>query len=623
MTKFFTKIKNAILKHKIRTVIVIIILAVGVYYGYPKLFPAQTSTQYVTQPAAKTTITVSVTGSGQVSDLNRIDLKPAVGTNNAIVSQANFKTGDLVKAGQVVVTLDQKNNLAALSQAQSSLANAQANYQNLLSGPTALDKQISQNSVNQAQTNYNNAVTSLASTKQSVALSLAQTQKTLDDLNNLNQPSTKRDSIVNTIQSQLNSDKTILDSENSILTSDNLKNVLSVQNTDYLNNAQNNYSDSLPLLDTANNSLNTASLYESDSNLSQAANDAITALNKTLASLNSLYSAFQNSVTSSSVSQSQLDSYKSSVSGQVSSLNSGIFSIQTAEQSLTDAITAAQNSLANTELSTTQQLTSAQNSIQSSLNSWQSAKDQYAKLIAPATASAIATAKAQISSASSQLQQAQTSYNNNLIVAPFDGQIAVINVQVGDQVGASTIIATIITQQRIAIIPLNEVDAAKVQFGDKVIATFDAITDLSLTGKVAQIDNLGTVSQGVVTYNVKITFDTQDTRVKTGMSVNTEIITAVKPDVLAVPNAAVTTDNNGNSSVQILVNNQPQTKAVQIGLANDTSTEITSGLNEGDQVVTQTITGVTTPSTSTGGGGGGVGGIRLPGIGGGGRGFGG
>ncbi|MDD5433706.1 MAG: hypothetical protein PHE77_03610, partial [Candidatus Pacebacteria bacterium] len=60
-----------------------------------------------------------------------------------------------------------------------------------------------------------------------------------------------------------------------------------------------------------------------------------------------------------------------------------------------------------------------------------------------------------------------------------------------------------------AEISLNEVDVAKVKIGQRAIITFDAIDELEITGKVEDVDTIGTVSQGVVSYNVKIIFDTQ------------------------------------------------------------------------------------------------------------------
>jgi HlyD family secretion protein len=78
------------------------------------------------------------------------------------------------------------------------------------------------------------------------------------------------------------------------------------------------------------------------------------------------------------------------------------------------------------------------------------------------------------------------------------------------------------------------------------------------------------------------------------------IITNVEADVLTVPNSAVKTDSSGSSFVQTLdANGQPQNVTVQIGLADDTNTEITGGLNEGDKVVTQTITSSSAATSQT------------------------
>jgi hypothetical protein len=131
------------------------------------------------------------------------------------------------------------------------------------------------------------------------------------------------------------------------------------------------------------------------------------------------------------------------------------------------------------------------------------------------------------------------------------------------------------------------------------------------------MDSLGTLTSGVVSYNVTIGFDSLDPRIKPEMSVSAAIITGVKSDVLLVPNSAVKTQN-GNSYVQVLVGQTPENRTVEVGLSNDTQTEIISGINAGDNVVTQTITSgaaSTAASTSTSN----RGGLNIPGVGGGGR----
>ncbi len=205
------------------------------------------------------------------------------------------------------------------------------------------------------------------------------------------------------------------------------------------------------------------------------------------------------------------------------------------------------------------------------------------------------------------------------IRAPFGGVVATINVKKGDSISPSTVISSFITEAKIAEIPLNETDVARVKVGEKATLTFDAIPDLSIAGTVAEIDTLGTVTQGVVNYNIKILFTTQDSRVKSGMSVSAAIITDTKTNILVVPNSALKSQG-GSKYVGVLVNGVPQNKDVQTGLSNDTSTEIISGINEGDNVITQTIAGTASSQTTTQTGQS-TNGIRIPGLTGGGGGF--
>lgn len=215
------------------------------------------------------------------------------------------------------------------------------------------------------------------------------------------------------------------------------------------------------------------------------------------------------------------------------------------------------------------------------------------------------------------------------IRAPFAGTIALLGAKKALDISPATTIATMITNEKVVEISLNEVDAASVKLGDKVTLTFDAVPNLSLTGRVISIDTLGTVSQGVVTYTIKISFDTTDPRVKAGMSVSAEIVTNVKSDVLVLPSSAVKTQGN-NSYVEVfnpplpadstgagvLSAVAPERVVVTTGVSNDTQVEIVSGLAEGDQVVARTIqaTQAATQAPSLFGGGvrtGGGGGVRI------------
>ncbi|HTY39531.1 MAG TPA: HlyD family efflux transporter periplasmic adaptor subunit, partial [Candidatus Paceibacterota bacterium] len=223
------------------------------------------------------------------------------------------------------------------------------------------------------------------------------------------------------------------------------------------------------------------------------------------------------------------------------------------------------------------------------------------------------------------LRDAQDNFADYTVRAPFDGVLAALNANVGDLLSNGFVAATVISKQQMANLTLNEVDIANVKLGEKATLTFDAVPDLTLTGTVVQMDTIGTVSQGVVSYGVQIALDAGDPAIKPGMTVTASIITTAHPDVLLVPNSAVKTQGSssyvemldgvtasatGNGTQTVTTSATPRRQMVQVGLSNDTMTEITSGLKAGDLVITKTSNGAkTTTATSVS-----TGGFRIPGI---------
>ena len=146
------------------------------------------------------------------------------------------------------------------------------------------------------------------------------------------------------------------------------------------------------------------------------------------------------------------------------------------------------------------------------------------------------------------------------------------------------------------------------------------------------MDTIGTVSQGVVTYNVQVTLDTQDPQIKPGMSVSANIITDVAQNVVGLPSSAVHTQ--GQTSYVLVVprnivastfadgsvalSGSPETVPVTTGITDGTNIEITSGLQAGEEVVLRTSAGTaaTASTQATGGARGGFGGGGIFRIGG-------
>lgn len=185
----------------------------------------------------------------------------------------------------------------------------------------------------------------------------------------------------------------------------------------------------------------------------------------------------------------------------------------------------------------------------------------------------------------------------------------------GTTTNASSTLGTIILEQGKlqANVNLTEIDVVSVKTGQKVTLTLDAFSDKTFTGVVSAVNTGGTVSSNVTTYPATITFDTAVNNIYPNMGVNAKIITSIKSNVILVPSAAVQT-TNGQSMVRLMRNGQATQVSVEIGNSNDTQTEIISGVNVGDEV----ITGNTTPAgnssqRSTSPFGGGFGGFRTGG----------
>ncbi|MGW5262678.1 efflux RND transporter periplasmic adaptor subunit [Microbispora sp. NPDC004025] len=158
----------------------------------------------------------------------------------------------------------------------------------------------------------------------------------------------------------------------------------------------------------------------------------------------------------------------------------------------------------------------------------------------------------------------------------------------------------------------TEADVGRIKVGQAATVSFDALAGVTAAGKVTVVDPQPQTSNNVVQYAVTISLTDVPSTVRLGQTATARVTVGEAADVLTVASSAVTTAG-GQTTVTVLENGGQVVKRVEVGIKGDTTTEIKSGLQEGDQVVR--------PQASTTGGGGG---IQFPGGGGGfGRGFGG
>ncbi len=616
------------LKKKSVIALILLLLAGGGYAWY-RASHGTTPPKYILTTVTRGSVIQNVSGSGQVSGVRQFDVKPTV---SAKILKINVKPGDQVTTSTVIAELDKTDALKTVRDAQQSVRDAelslqsqQLSYEKQKLPPDASAVLQAQNAVNQAQRDLDTLMqgadqNDIANAKKDIQTQQENSKLSYDGVLSVGVRNAY-DNAVGLLKGVAKSAKQGVHDGQPIIQS-NDPTISNLSPSKLIEAVALSYGmvDMTNKLDADSSALPTTGA--DPAKVDAIMTEASDVLGKLVPYLQKLDDALLNTVPSASYSASAISTLKGTFDADLSDANSRLSAV----------------------ISQTQSINQAKTSYATTLISLQKAQDALAKLLEPPKASDVTAAKEKLlqaqtslkeltqgltsvdqqialnslqqrqsalASARSKLADAQTALGDYSIKAPFQGAVANIAVSVADQASPSTAIATIVTTAKIAEMSLNEVDAAKVATGQKATLTFDAVPNTSVAGVVTEVNPVGTVSQGVVNYSIKIAFETQDDRIKAGMSVSAKIVTLAKTDVLTLPNGAIHT-SNGVSSVDVLSGvdasnaaaftqgitsaTLPQSKSIEIGIANDQVTEITSGLNENDIVVLRTVT---TSKTST------------------------
>jgi HlyD family secretion protein len=216
-------------------------------------------------------------------------------------------------------------------------------------------------------------------------------------------------------------------------------------------------------------------------------------------------------------------------------------------------------------------------------------KAQLDKLQRSPTPEEVAIAEAQVEQSQAALDAAKLRVADAILLAPFSGTVVSVGPQAGELVSAATPIVVLADLEHYYIdASIDETDIGSLQVGQDVSITLDAFPDITLAGKVTQIDPLGSVAQGVVTYGVKIEVTLDEGVLRPSMTATVDIVVAKKDNALVVPNRAVRRGTAGRYQVEVVQAGKAETRPVTIGLSNETFTEIVEGVSEGEEVVVST-----------------------------------
>jgi len=489
------------------------------------------------------TVTASVSGNGIMQPYKTVEVKSNVGGQ---VVKLFVDEGDFVKGGQLIARIDPSDSVTNLEQAEADLASANAKV--------AQTKQ--QSSLQQIQT-----VTGVESAQQ--ALEASRQRLAQADQQARIQPKLTAEAIKQA-KSSLGSAQATLQQTKTALVPQKL-------------------SSAKALYDQAN-----ATFDQSEREVKRQR----ALLGKGFVSQSQVDSAEQQY----SVAKAQLESAKSKFDTIKDEADQDL---NNAEAKAAQATAAYETALANR----------VQDSLkQQDLAAARAAYKQTVAALATAKANAyqdqmrredILQARAQLKRAEASEKNARTQLGYTTIVAPTTGVVVKKYVEEGSIVtagrssfagsGSGVTIVDIADVSRMrVVVNVDETDIARIRLGQDVDVSFDAYPDELFVAEVIKIAPEAIMDQNVTTIPVTVELDYADRRLKPEMNATCDFVTVRKKNVLYVPNEAVKETDKG-MVVTVMENGKQVERKVRIGEVGNDYTEITSGLREGETVVTAVI----------------------------------
>lgn len=575
--KFFQNVLNAIKAHKIRFFLFLLVVGAGGFYFFGPKAAAGATTYTLTQ--AKTgALTVTVSGSGQVSADKQVEIKPKASGN---VISVQVKQGEFVTKGQALMQLeainaqksvrDAENNLKAaqislqklqkaadstqIAQAENDLAQSKRDLEELMEPADDYDFLQAQNAVTQAERD-------LQQKKDDRVQKEKDLQENVEDAYDdaIDVSAKVYDAVSDIVLHLQDAEDPIHDPEkltpDDIVVSNLYEYMFVVGNLNEADSVESDFDHYFSLSQSVKRSSSNGEIYELLTQTLEYLEKIQKSLDTVKKSVDKYFNNYEDT--------DDFVYIKNAIDADLASVNGFIVELKAAKKVLDeddvntsvvlktadDAIASAEDTLVERRESlkkleegpTDNEIDSAKEKISLKELALEDARKGSDELD-------IASQKLTIQQRQNDLTDARDDLDDYVVRAPFDGQIAALEVSVGDSVNngisdTGTAVATLITKQMIADISLNEVDAVKVKVGDVSKITFDALPELEIEGTLAEIDNLGVSTQGVVTYGARVAFDTDDERIKSGLSVTAEIQTEKKDNILIIPSSAVKSEEN-------------------------------------------------------------------------------
>jgi RND family efflux transporter MFP subunit len=571
------------------------------------------------------------------------------------IDQINYDVGDNLKKGDIVASLKNRDQELRLSQARANLAGAQANLEERLAGYTAEDIRISEAGVLKAEAaaekvaiDWENASKELELLKKKYAQDEVRAQLAVDDakskydfaLKNQTNTGLTNENAIETAKKDLEAQLYSTGSQiqqslvnlKSIIVSDGnsvLGNDLSRLDYSLLNRAQQEYFDVKREFDPFYAELQSQTGYE-PAELEAYAQTEQRLVTVLLSAQKITTDALSVLSPSTTLSETKITELKAKLLTDSSTISTSLAALNLKYQAILDAqlgvvtsgdskeseVVSAKNYYDQQVQNQAQTLIDHQVDLNVREASIRSLQAQYQIQLAEIEAANaalqqkkvgpravdVAFLRTQVTANQIAVSLAEEALEKTLLRAPIDGVLSRQNIEVGEDVLSSSsalsgtggvAVFEMISAQKFKInADIAEVDINKLRIGDKADITLDAVGDEAVfEGTITRIDPVQTVIQDVVFYKAEVMVDSDDERIKPGMTATVQIVLRRADGAVTLPEKAVQRED-GKSFVRIVVDGRVKNIDVETGIRDlQGNLEIKSGVVEGQEVILRTLNG--------------------------------
>ncbi len=175
-------------------------------------------------------------------------------------------------------------------------------------------------------------------------------------------------------------------------------------------------------------------------------------------------------------------------------------------------------------------------------------------------------------------------YKKTPFISPIDGEVIVRPIEPGQTVTTSDIVL-VLSDRLVVSAQFDETDIGLVKVGQKAFITLDAYPDIKLDGVVVHIAYESQIISNVTTYDVDILLKKIPKILRSGMSVSVEVIEKTSNNVLTIPSDAIHYDGERQFVLVWKGQGKIVEQNVTVGLNNEKSAEIVSGLTTEDTII--------------------------------------